>query len=117
MDLIDEGVFIIMALANSNISLDKIQKEILVQIESIKQGKLKQSELDKVKTNMRANFLYELESSSGVANLFGSYIARGDLQTLLDFEKNFEALKIQDIIEVANKYFNLNNATIATLQK
>ena len=117
MDLIDEGVFIIMALANSNISLDKIQKEILAQIESIKQGKLKQSELDKVKTNMRANFLYELESSSGVANLFGSYIARGDLQTLLDFEKNFEALKIQDIIEVANKYFNLNNATIATLQK
>ena len=52
-----------------------------------------------------------------MANLFGSYIARGDLQTLLDFEKNFEALKIQGIIEVANKYVNLNNATIATLQK
>ena len=117
MDLVDEGVFIIMALANSEVSLDKIQKEVLAQIELIKQGKLKQSELDKVKINMRANFLYELESSSGVANLFGSYIARGDLQTLLDFEKNFEALSLEDIIRVANEYFILNNATIMTLQK
>ncbi len=117
MDLVDEGVFIIMALANSEVSLDKIQKEVLAQIELIKQGKLKQSELDKVKINMRANFLYELESSSGVANLFGSYIARGDLQTLLDFEKNFEALSLEDIIRVVNEYFILNNATITTLQK
>lgn len=117
MDLVDEGVFIIMALANSEVSLDKIQKEILAQIELIKQGKLKQSELDKVKINMRASFLYELESSSGVANLFGSYIARGDLQTLLDFEKNFESLNLEDIIRVANQYFTLNNATIMTLQK
>ncbi|MDY4427340.1 MAG: pitrilysin family protein [Helicobacter sp.] len=117
MDLVDEGVFIIMALANSEVSLDKIQKEVLAQIELIKQGKLKQSELDKVKINMRANFLYELESSSGVANLFGSYIARGDLQTLLDFEKNFEALSLEDIIRVVNEYFILNNATIMTLQK
>ena len=97
--------------------MDKIQKEVLAQIELIKQGKLKQSELDKVKINMRANFLYELESSSGVANLFGSYIARGDLQTLLDFEKNFEALSLEDIIRVVNEYFILNNATIMTLQK
>lgn len=117
MDLVDEGVFIIMALANSEVSLDKIQKEILAQIELIKQGKLKQSELDKIKINMRASFLYELESSSGVANLFGSYIARGDLQTLLDFEKSFESLNLEDIIRVANQYFTLNNATIMTLQK
>lgn len=117
MDLVDEGVFIIMALANSEVSLDKIQKEVLAQIELIKQGKLKQSELDKVKINMRTNFLYELESSSGVANLFGSYIARGDLQTLLNFEKNFESLSLEDIIRVANEYFTLNNTTIMTLQK
>ncbi|WP_371258548.1 M16 family metallopeptidase [Helicobacter pullorum] len=117
MDLVDEGVFIFMALANSGVSLDKIQKEILAQLELIKQGKLKPSELEKVKTNLRANFLYELESSSGVANLFGSYIARGDLQTLLDFEKNFESLSLEDIIRVAKEYFRLENATIMTLQK
>lgn len=61
--------------------------------------------------------MYDLESSSGVANLFGSYIARGDLESLLQFEEAFENLSLKDIVEVAQKYFASENATILTLTK
>ena len=98
-------------------SLEKLEKAILAEIEKIKQGKLKVAELEKAKTNLRANFLYELESSSGVANLFGSYLVRNDLNSLLNFEQDFENLSLEDIVAVAQKYFVSQNATILTLTK
>ncbi|MCI5969283.1 M16 family metallopeptidase [Helicobacter sp.] len=117
MDLVDEGLFIFMAIANSGIKLENIEKAVLQEIEKIKQGKIKEADLQKVKTNMRANFLYDLESSTGVANLFGSYLARGDLESLLHFEEAFENLSLKDVIAVAQKYFTSENATILTLTK
>lgn len=117
MDLMDDGLFILMGLANTGVSLEKLEKAILAEIDKIKQGKLKASELEKAKTNLRASFLYELESSSGVANLFGSYLVRNDLESLLKFEQDFENLKLEDIVKVAQKYFVPQNATILTLTK
>ncbi len=117
MDLIDDGLFIFMGLANVGVSLEKLEKAILLEIEKIKQGKLKIAELKKAKTNLRTNFLYELESSSGVANLFGSYLVRGDLESLLHFEQDFDNLSLEDIVAVAQKYFVPSNATILTLTK
>lgn len=117
MDLVDTGLFIIMGLANSNVSLNSLEESILQEITKIKQGKISEKDLQKVKTNMRASFLQELESSSSVANLFGSYIARGDLENLLNFEEAFENLSLKDVIAVAQKYFTLENATILTLTK
>ncbi|MDE5602995.1 MAG: insulinase family protein [Helicobacter sp.] len=117
MELLDEGVFLFIALANVNVSLQKLEKEILAQIQSIQNGKLQQRDLDKIKLNMKLDFLEGLQSSSSVANLFGSYIVRGDLQTLLEFEENFESLKLEDIVEVAKKYFIPSNLSIATLEK
>ncbi|TLD85701.1 pitrilysin family protein [Helicobacter sp. MIT 05-5294] len=117
MDLRDDGLFIIMGLANVGVSLEKLEKAILLEIEKIQQGKLKVAELEKAKTNLRTNFLYELESSSGVASLFGSYIVRDDLDALLHFEQDFDNLSLEDIVAVAQKYFVAQNATILTLSK
>ncbi|MDA3967985.1 MULTISPECIES: M16 family metallopeptidase [Helicobacter] len=117
MDLIDDGLFLVLALANSSVSLDKLESEIKAQLDKVKQGKITQKELDKVKKNMKTSFLYDLESSANVASLFGSYVARGDLNVLLTFEKNFESLSLKDIVEVANKYFVDSQLNIVTLQK
>ena len=92
-------------------------KAILQEIEKVKLGKLNEAELQKAKTNLRANFLYELESSSGVASLFGSYIVRNDLESLLHFEQDFDSLSLEEIVAVAQKYFVRSNATILTLTK
>ena len=117
MDLVDTGLFVFMGIANNGVKLESLEKAILQEIEKLKQGKITEKDLQKVKTNMRASFLYDLESSSGVANLFGSYIARGDLESLLHFEGAFEKLSLKDVIEVAQKYFIQDNATLLTLTK
>ena len=40
-----------------------------------------------------------------------------DLKSLLNFEQDFENLKLEDIVKVAQKYFVPQNATILTLTK
>ncbi|SQH72154.1 zinc protease [Helicobacter mustelae] len=116
MDMVDEGVFMFIAAANQNISAEQIKQEIFKIINQIKEGKITQEELQKLKINMKAEFLYGLEDASSVADLFGSYFARGDIRPLLNYEENFQNLDIQDIVEVAKKYLVLEKSTSVILK-
>lgn len=117
MDLKDKGVFLFIAGANKGIKALQIKKEIVSLINKLKKGKITQEQLDKIKLNTRASFIYSLEDSSSVADLFGSYFARGDIKPLLNYEKDFDALSIKDIVEVANKYFIDSASTTVVLTK
>lgn len=117
MDLKDEGIFLFMAGANKGVKAETVKKEILALIDRVKKGKITQEELDKIKINTRASFIYSLEDSSSVAELFGSYLARGNIKPLLEYEEKFDALTIKDIVEVANKYFIPSSSTTLILKK
>lgn len=104
-DLKDDGVFLIMATAKSGISGETLEQAIYKIIQDIKKGHISQEDLEKIKINTRAQFIYELESASSVAGLFGSYFAKGDIEPLLSYEKNIKALNVEKLQEVANKYF------------
>lgn len=117
MDLKDEGIFLFMAGANKGVKAETVKKEILALIDRVKKGKITQEELDKIKINTRASFIYSLEDSSSVAELFGSYLARGNIKPLLEYEEKFDALTIKDIVDVANKYFIPSSSTTLILKK
>ena len=110
------GLFIIIAVCNPGVKGEIVKKEILKELKKIKEGKVTKKELKKIKTNTKADFIYSLESSSSVANLYGSYLARGDIKPLLDYEKNINALTLETIKSVANKYFDTKNLTSIILK-
>ena len=110
------GLFIIIAVCNPGIKGESVKKEILKELGKIKEGKVTKKELGKIKTNTKADFIYSLESSSSVANLYGSYLARGDIKPLLDYEKNINALTLETIKSVADKYFKTKNLTSIILK-
>ena len=110
------GLFIIIAVCNPGIKGEIVKKEILKELQKIKDGKVTKKELKKIKTNTKADFIYSLESSSSVANLYGSYLARGDIKPLLDYEKNINALTLDTIKSVADKYFKTKNLTSIILK-
>ena len=116
MELKDEGVFLIIATAKQGVSAERLEEEIYKILERIKQGDISQEELEKVKINTRASFIYSLESSSSVANLFGSYLVRGDIMPLLSYERNINALNIEQIKEVANRYFVEDSLSVVILK-
>ncbi len=117
MELRDNGIFLFLAMATPGVKAKELEKEILAQIQDLKDGKITQEELDKIKLNSKVEFLKELDSSSSVASLFGSYLAKGDLKPLLEYEDNLDKITLKDIQDVANRYFDNNRSTTIIMRR
>ena len=117
MELADPGVFLIMAMAAPGVNVETLEKEILAQLERLKNAEVTQAELDKVKINTKAEFIYSLESSSSVAGLYGEYFVKGNIQPLLEYEEKLDKITLKDISETAKKYFNHDFSTTVVLKK
>ena len=117
MENIDAGLFIFLASCNPGVKAEDVEKELIKQIERMKSEDVTKAELEKVKISTKADFVFSLDSSSEVANLFGGYLARGSIKPLLEYEDAINALKASDIKEVANKYFDFDQSTTVILRK
>ena len=117
MELKDPGVYLFLAVCNPGIDAKDVEKEIWNEIEKIKNSKIKQSEIDKIKINTKSDFIFSLENSSSVVSLYGSHLIRGDISPLMTYEQKIENLKISDIVEVAKKYLTIDNSTTMILKK
>lgn len=117
MENIDPGLFIFLATCNPGVKAEVVEAELIKQIELLKNEKVTHEEIQKVKINSKSDFIYSLESSTSVANLFGSYLVRGDITPLLTYEENIEKITQERVQEVANRYFNFDKSTTIILKK
>lgn len=117
MESIDENLFLFMATANSGVGADEVEIAIWKEIDKLKSKEVSLKELNKIKNNIKSDFIYGFESSTETANIFGSYLAKGDLQPLFEFEEKVKNISTKDIIDVANKYFQRNSCTIVVYKK
>ncbi|RUM65809.1 MAG: insulinase family protein [Sulfurospirillum sp.] len=113
----DPGVFLFLGVCNPGINAEDVEKEIEEEIERLKTTLISQKELEKVMINAKADLIYQLENSRNVVSIFGSYLARGDIKPLLEYENRFKKLTPKTIQEVAKKYFTKDNQTILILKK
>ncbi|CUU69948.1 M16 family metallopeptidase [Campylobacter hyointestinalis] len=117
IDCKDEGLFVFLAVCNPEIDASKVEKELLNLIEQTKQELIGDDELFKIKNSLRSDLVYSLTSASKLANLYGSYIARGDIEPLYELENASEILSSQSIKDIANRYFVSKNLTTIILKK
>ncbi|MDR2081398.1 MAG: insulinase family protein [Campylobacteraceae bacterium] len=117
MDTKDPNLFVFMAVCNEGVKAEKVEAEILSVIEDIKKGNISEKELQKIKTNTKADFIFALENSSSVANLFGSFLVRGSLEPLLRYEEQIYALDTKTLTDAANKYLKNKASTTIILRK
>ena len=117
LELKDPGLFMFVAAANEGVKAKDIEKEILAIIEEIKKGAISNKDIEKIKINTKADFIFSLESSTSVASLYGSYFVRDNVKPLFDYEKKVEALTKKDLIKVANKYLLKQNSTTVILKQ
>jgi predicted Zn-dependent peptidase len=117
MDLKDPGVFLFITMGNPDVEAETMEAVLLEQIDRLKHEEIHSDELDKIKVNTRREFIHMLENSSSLADLFGSYLIRGDLEPLLNYEANLDKITPKTIREVANRYFDHDTATTLILRK
>ena len=117
MENIDPSLFIFLATCNPGVKAEDVETELLKQIELMKTTKVTKAEIDKVKMNTKADFIYSLESSTSVANLFGSYLVRGDISPLMTYEEDIKKITAKKVQAAANKYFDFSKSTTMILKK
>jgi len=117
MENIDPGLFIFLAVCNPGVKAEDVEAELIEQIELMKTSKVTKAELDKVKINTKSDFIYSLESSTSVANLYGSYLVRGDITPLMTYEEDVKKVTDKKIQEAAKKYFDFDKSTTVILKK
>ncbi|NPA60811.1 MAG: insulinase family protein [Epsilonproteobacteria bacterium] len=117
LELKDDGIFLFMAMANPDVKVEELERAIHKEIDRVKSGDVTKEELERVKINTKADFIFSLENSSKVNSLFGSYFARGNISPLLEYEENLDKITPEMVTEVANRYFNDNLSTTIILKK
>lgn len=117
MENIDPSLFMFLATCNPGVKAEDVEIELLKQIELMKTTKVTKAEIDKVKVNTKADFIYSLESSTSVANLFGSYLVRGDISPLMTYEEDIKKVTAKKVQAAANKYFDFTKSTTMILKK
>jgi predicted Zn-dependent peptidase len=117
MENIDPGLFIFMATCNPGVKAETVEAEIIKQIDLMKTTMVTKAELNKVKINTKADFIYSLESSTSVANLYGSYLVRGDISPLMTYEEDVTKVTAKKVQAAAKKYFNFDKSTTLILKK
>lgn len=113
----DENLFLFFAICNPDVSADEVKSEICTIVENAKKATISKDELTKAKNVVKSTFIYSLDSASKVASLYGSYIARGDLDALFDLEKNIKSLTSKEMKECLKRYFVSKNSTTIILRK
>jgi len=101
MELIDPGLFIVLGICNPGVSPEKLTKEIKKELQNFK---ITKKSLEKVKNQTKFDFLTQLESSSGVSNIYGDYFAKGDITPILHYQEKINNLTHNKLLEM-KKYF------------
>ncbi len=117
MENIDPGLFIFLAVCNPGVKAEDVEAQLIQEIELMKTTKVTKAELHKVKINTKSDFIYSLESSTSVANLYGSYLVRGDISPLMSYEEDVKNITASKVQIAAKKYFDFDKSTTIILKK
>ncbi len=85
-----------------------VEQVILSELKEILDGKLGIDEVERAKRVLLAREALQAETSAGIAGTLGFYsVVAGDYKFALTYPQKIRAVTVQDIINVARKYINL----------
>jgi len=111
------GIFLFLAVCNPGVEAEDVEKILWEEIEKLKSKNVENTELDKIKINTKSDFIFSMQNSQTLVNMFGSYAVRGDMKPLLEYEDHLLKLTPKEIQEVSNRYFTKKNSTTVILRK
>lgn len=109
-------LFITLAVPNRNVSVDTLKSTILDEIENIKNDGVSQEQLDRARTNARANLIRSLDSNIGIARMLAQTEAqRGNWRKVFTDIQKLQNITVDDIQRVAKEYLTKDNLTVGSI--
>ena len=110
------SVFNIYAYPKDSVSTLDVEKAIYAELEKLATEPVTERELQKIKNNIDADFIWRAYSNLGLAGVLAtSKNLAGDWKYLSKFRDNMKKVSAEDIMRVAGKYFTRENRTVATM--
>jgi len=111
----DTGVFNVAAGLNLN-KIDEAVKIVLAELEKIKAGEIKESELARAKEFLQGRMTLSLESSRAMADWYAEReLLQGKIETPPEFFKQVEKVTLQDLQRVAKRVFAPKKRNLAII--
>ena len=97
---------------------EELEQAIYEEIDRLKKEPVKKQELEKIINQLRAEFIRDLSSNSGLASRLSYYeIITGDYRYMTRYVEMIEKVTPKDIMAAAKKYLIEENRTVAVLVK
>jgi predicted Zn-dependent peptidase len=95
---------------------EDLEHALYEEMERLKAEAVTQKELKKIKNQVRAGFIYGLQSNEDLASQLVYYEAFfGGWERMLEYADIIESVTPEEIMEVAQRYLSEDNRTVATL--
>ena len=110
---IDPFMYSVDATVRDGRTVEEVEAALLAEIDKLRNGDVTQAELDKARKQSRALFAYSTETVTGQAFwlAYFEHVAGGH-EWFLDFERRLNEVTLDDVHEMAHKYFQPSQRTI-----
>jgi zinc protease len=113
---LDPGLLTVTMQPRSGVDPVKTEQAFMEEIERLRSGGITPEELQKAKNQLLVSLYREMNTIAGRANLLGQYeLFFGDYNRLLAAGSEIEKVTAGDVQNVAKRYLDPKNKTIATL--
>jgi len=111
-----DNLFVIEATPRSPHTPAEVEAAIYGEIERLKTEPVSESELQKVRNQIYADFVRRLDSNFGLASQLAYFQAvAGDWRYIVQAMREIDKVTVEDVQRVASKYLTRENRTVATL--
>lgn len=109
--------FTFIAVPRAPHTVATVESAFYEEIEKLKKTPPTDWEVQKIKNQLEADFIRDLNSASGLANEIGQFEVLSDWRYINTFMDKLSQVTAEDVMRVVNKYLTKNNRTVATLVK
>ncbi len=114
---LDPNVLVIDAAPKTPATCQDLEMAIYEEIEKLKSTPVDSLELEKIKNNLVAEFIWGMYDGFGLADRLAGYeVVTGDWRYIGQLQQKMLAVTPEDIMRVAGKYLTQDNRTVAILE-
>ncbi len=113
---IGPGTLTLRLIPETDVTMDKLEEALDTQLQTLLAGGLSDEELERAKTQVKAESLFERDGLSGMANAVGWVLITGnDLSYFSQWSQKIDAISKEQVLEAARTALNKRQSVTALL--